>query len=161
VLAEGSATPAAYFEAKPQQFDIVHFVAHGVPSRTRPLESAVILSPDAARNYRLFAERIAAQPLTARLVTISSCHGAGTATYAGEGLVGLAWAFLYAGAQQVVAALWAVQDSAAPDLMEHLYAGIAAGKDPAVALREAKLRLLRSATAHKHAKFWAPFVIYV
>ena len=161
VLAEEGATPAAYFEAKPQQFDIVHFVAHGVPSRIRPLDSAVILSPDGDRNYRLLAGKIAEHPLTARLVTISSCHGAGTTTYAGEGLVGLAWAFLYAGAQQVVAALWAVQDSAAPELMEHMYAGIRGGKDPAVALRDAKLRLLHADNAHKHAKFWAPFIIYV
>src|SRR5687767_15402840 len=52
------------------------------------------------RAYRLAARDIAQHPLSARLVTISSCDGAGTATYAGEGLVGLAWAFLHAGAQR-------------------------------------------------------------
>lgn len=161
VLAGAQATPARYLAAKPQSYDLVHFVAHGVASRTRPLESAVILALDPNRNYRLVAGEIARQPLAARLVTISSCHGAGAATYAGEGLVGLAWAFLHAGAEQVVAALWAVSDTAAPALMEDMYAGIRGGKDPAVALRDAKLRLLRSGTAHKHAKFWAPFIVYV
>src|SRR5687767_15892132 len=83
------------------------------------------------RAYRLAARDIAQHPLSARLVTISSCDGAGTATYAGEGLVGLAWAFLHAGAQQVVAALWAVSDSAAPRLMEQMYIGIRADQEPA------------------------------
>lgn len=160
VLDGAAATPGRYTAARPQTFDYIHFVAHGVASRTRPLDSAVILGVDTDRNYRLLARDIARRRLAARLVTISSCHGAGEATYAGEGLVGLAWAFLHAGAQQVVAALWAVTDTAAPKLMDRMYAGIREGKDPAVALREAKLALLASGTSHKHAKFWAPFVIY-
>lgn len=160
ILAGPRATPAAYKAAKPAGYDFVHFVAHGAAARTRPLDSAVILGLDANRDYRLQARDIANQPLEARLVTISSCHGAGTTTYAGEGLVGLAWAFLHAGAQQVVAALWAVKDSAAPKLMDDLYAGIRAGRDPAVALRDAKLGLLRSKTSYQHARYWAPFVIY-
>lgn len=160
VLAGPRATPAAYKAAKPAGYDFVHFVAHGAAARTRPLDSAVILGLDANRDYRLQARDIAKQSLAARLVTISSCHGAGTTTYAGEGLVGLAWAFLHAGAQQVVAALWAVKDSAAPKLMDELYAGIRAGRDPAVALRNAKLALLRSKTSYQHARYWAPFVIY-
>lgn len=160
ILAGPRATPAAYKSAKPDGYDFVHFVAHGAAARTRPLDSAVILGRDANRDYRLRARDIAGQSLAARLVTISSCHGAGTTTYAGEGLVGLAWAFLHAGAQQVVAALWAVKDSAAPKLMDDLYAGIRAGRDPAVALRDAKLALLRSKTTFQHARYWAPFVIY-
>lgn len=160
VLSGARATPASYRAANPKSFDFVHFVAHGVPARTRPLDSAVILSRDGDRNYRLFARDIADEPLAARLVTISSCYGAGAATYAGEGLVGLAWAFLRAGAHQVVAALWAVNDTAAPKLMDQMYAGIRAGREPAVALRDAKLALLHSKTSHQHARYWAPFVVY-
>lgn len=160
-LAGPNATPAGYAAAKPESFDFVHFVAHGVPVPTRPLDSAVILGQDKDGDYRLMARAIADRPLHARLVTISSCYGAGAATYSGEGLVGLAWAFRYAGADQVIAALWAVNDTAAPKLMEEMYAGIRAGKEPAVALRDAKLRLLTSRTAHKQPMFWAPFVVYL
>ena len=161
VLAGPRATPAAYLAAKPESFDFVHFVAHGDASRTRPLDSAVILGPDKDQKYRLVARDIRGRSLKANLVTISSCHSAGSATYAGEGVVGLAWAFLNAGAQQVVAALWAVNDTAAPGVMEDMYAGIQARKDPAVALRDAKLRLMRAPGPHKHAMFWAPFVVYL
>jgi CHAT domain-containing protein len=160
VLEGSKATPAAYKAAFPGKFDFVHFVAHGVATRKRPLDSAVILARDASSRYKLLARDVIAEPLTARLVTISSCHGAGTRTYAGEGVVGLAWAFLRAGADQVVAALWEVNDAATPQLMDRMYAGIRAGKDPAVALRDAKLQLVRGTGAHRRPLYWAPFVLY-
>ncbi len=161
VLQGAKATPAGYSAAKPQRFDLVHFVAHGVAARRRPLDSAVILGLDAKKSYRLLARDVAGQPLSARLVTISSCEGAGYATYTGEGLVGLAWAFRRAGAEQVVAALWRVDDMATLELMDKMYAGISAKRHPAVALRDAKLALLRSGTAFKQPKHWAPFINYV
>ncbi len=154
------ATPAAYRSASPEKFAFVHFVAHGVATRVRPLDSAVILGRDASREYRLFARDIVEEPLTARLVTISSCHGAGTRIYAGEGLVGLAWAFLRAGAGNVIAALWEVDDSATPALMDRMYTGIRAGRDPATALRDAKLTLVHGQTSYKRPRYWAPFILY-
>ncbi|MGZ5431360.1 MAG: CHAT domain-containing protein [Thermoanaerobaculia bacterium] len=160
VLEGRKATPAAYKAASPEKFDYVHFVAHGVATRKRPLDSAVILAPDASSRYKLLARDVIARPLTAKLVTISSCHGVGTRTYAGEGVVGLAWAFLRAGADQVIAALWEVNDAATPQLMDRMYAGIRAGKDPAVALRDAKLQLVRGTGAHRRPQYWAPFVLY-
>jgi CHAT domain-containing protein len=160
VLDGAAATPAAYARASPQNFDYLHFVAHGVAMRRRPLDSAVILSRDAANNYKLVAREIRKQPLHARLVTISSCHGAGARAYTGEGLVGLAWAFLHAGASNVIAALWEVDDSATALLMDDVYRAIDAGHDPATALREAKLKLLRSAGGYRKPRYWAPFVLY-
>lgn len=160
VLEGAKATPAAYRSAAPEKYDFVHFVAHGVATRKRPLDSAVILARDASSHYKLLARDVIGQPLTARLVTISSCHGAGTRTYAGEGVVGLAWAFLKAGADQVIAALWEVNDAATPQLMDRMYAAIRAGKDPAVALREAKLQLVKGTGPHRRPLYWAPFVLY-
>ncbi|HEX6098300.1 MAG TPA: CHAT domain-containing protein [Thermoanaerobaculia bacterium] len=160
VLEGASATPAAYRSAAPEKFDYLHFVAHGEATRKRPLDSAVILARDPSAQYKLLARDVAGHPLTARLVTISSCHGAGTRTYEGEGVVGLAWAFLKAGADQVIAALWEVNDAETPRLMDRMYAGIGAGKDPAVALREAKLQFVRGTGRGRRPQFWAPFVLY-
>ena len=160
VLEGAKATPAAYKAAAPEKFDYVHFVAHGVATRKRPLDSAVILAPDATSRYKLLARDVVEQRLAARLVTISSCYGAGTRTYRGEGVVGLAWAFLRAGADQVVASLWQVNDAATPKLMDHMYAAIRAGKDPAVALREAKLQLVHGKGSYRRPYYWAPFVLY-
>lgn len=153
------ATPAAYRNASPETFDVIHFVAHGEATLAKPLESAVILGRDAS-GYKLLASDIIKQPITARLVTISSCYGAGKRTYVGEGLVGLAWAFLHAGAQQVIAAVWDVNDTATPKLMDTMYERIRAGRDPASALREAKLKLIALKGVQAQPRFWAPFVIY-
>jgi CHAT domain-containing protein len=159
VLTGAAATPSAYARAMPERYGIVHFVAHGVATRLRPLESAVILARE-GESYKLYARDIVRKRLHARLVTISSCHGAGTRAYTGEGLVGLAWAFLHAGARQVIAALWEVNDSATPGLMSDLYAGIRRGDDPAVALRAAKLKLVRGTNVDRLPRYWAPFVLY-
>jgi CHAT domain-containing protein len=159
VLDNQGATPAAYHASDPGRFEYIHFVAHGIASRERPLESAVVLARD-AKGYKLFARDIIDVPLHARLVTISSCHGAGTRTYTGEGLVGLAWAFLAAGSENVIGALWEVKDVTTPKLMEHMYGALREGNDPAVALRKAKLELVRSGTLRSKPLYWAPFVLY-
>ncbi|HEU4888386.1 MAG TPA: CHAT domain-containing tetratricopeptide repeat protein [Thermoanaerobaculia bacterium] len=153
------ATPAAYRNASPEGFTYLHFVAHGVAMRQKPLDSAIVLARDGTA-FKLYARDIARQPLTARLVTISSCHGAGTRAYAGEGLVGLGWAFLRAGADNVVAALWEVSDAATPDLMDEFYARLAKGAHPAIALRDAKLALKAKGGVFARPFYWAPFLLY-
>jgi CHAT domain-containing protein len=47
--------------------------------------------------------------------------------------------------------------------MDSLYEGLSQGKDPATALRDAKLSLLHSADANSVFKkpfYWAPFQLY-
>jgi CHAT domain-containing protein len=167
VFARQQATPAAYLTGNPAQYSYIHFVSHAVASRTDPLDSAIILS-DAAlsgsksgeASFKLYARDIMQHPIDARLVTISACYGSGTRSYAGEGLVGLSWAFLRAGAHSVIGALWEVSDDSTPRLMDTLYQGLEKGEDPAVALRGAKLALLHSQSRFRVPFYWAPFQIY-
>jgi CHAT domain-containing protein/tetratricopeptide (TPR) repeat protein len=162
VLEGPGATPASYLSSNPGRFSYLHFVTHGTASHTRPLESAVILSKE-GDSYKLYARDIVQHPLNAELVTISACNGAGTRAYAGEGLVGLSWAFLRAGAHNVIGALWEVSDaSSTPQLMDAMYAGIDKGQDPATALRNAKLAILHagSGSVFKKPFYWAPFQLY-
>ena len=154
ILSGTAATPAAYVNATPKQFGFIHFAAHATASTSAPLDASVILAEP------LTARRIARTPLNAELVTISSCYSAGSRSYAGEGLVGLAWAFLGAGAHRVVAAQWEVDDRIAPDIMNAMYEGIARGVEPAEALRAAKLQLLAANNMRRHPYYWAPFVLY-
>jgi CHAT domain-containing protein/Tfp pilus assembly protein PilF len=151
-----AAQPSVYGEAAPSRFSIIHFSAHAAANRQNPLESAVILSPK-GESYKLYARDIAAIPLQAGLVTISACRGAGSRTYSGEGLVGFAWAFLQAGAGNVIAGLWEVNDASTAALMDNLYAQLASGQPPATALRNAKLALIRSGGAWKKPYYWAAF----
>ncbi len=159
VLVGASATPTAYANAKPGQYTFIHFVAHGVASRASPLDSVIVLSENGHPAY-VYARDIVRTPLTATLVTISACDSAGARTYSGEGLVGLSWAFLRAGAHEVVGALWQVDDASTAQLMGALYDKIGAGQAPADAIREAKLRMLRSGSIYRKPLYWAAFVLY-
>ena len=89
---------------------------------------------------------------------MSACRSAGERAYAGEGLVGFAWAFLRAGSRRVVAGLWDVDDRSTAALMEEVYARLAAGAPPAAALREAKRALLHG--AYPKPYYWAPFQLF-
>ena len=156
------ATPAEYFKSKPETFSYIHFVAHGTASQLSPLDSAVILSKSTADedSYKLHARDIVGHRLRADLVVISACYGSGTTLYNGEGLVGLSWAFVRAGAHNVIGALWQVNDTSTPRLMDQMYSEIQKGKSPQEALRTAKLSLLHSDNSFRKPIYWAPFQFY-
>jgi CHAT domain-containing protein/Flp pilus assembly protein TadD len=156
------ATPAAYLSSNPAQYAYIHFVSHAVASRMDPLDSAIILSGgnQSGDSFKLYARDIMQHPIDARLVTISACYGSGSRSYAGEGLVGLSWAFLRAGAHSVIGALWEVSDDSTPRLMDSLYKGMEDGLPPAIALRNAKLALLHSRSRFNLPFYWASFQIY-
>jgi CHAT domain-containing protein len=162
VFSGARATPATYLSSKPAQFSYIHFVAHAVASRTDPLDSAIILSGPAGseESFKLYARDIMQHPIDAKLVTISACNGSGTRSYTGEGLVGLSWAFLRAGARNTIGALWEVSDDSTPRLMEELYQGLADGQTPAAALRRAKLDMLYAGGRFSSPFYWAPFELY-
>ena len=122
--------------------------------------SALPISNEAANDaFKLYARDIIRHPLRADLVTISACYGAGERAYSGEGLVGLSWAFLRAGAHNVVAALWEATDASTERLMDQFYAGLQNGANPDFALRAAKLSLLHD-SAFRSPFYWAPFQLY-
>jgi CHAT domain-containing protein len=153
------ASPAAFREAAPEQFSLVHFTAHATANRVSPLDSAVILSgPD--DRFKLYARDVAELPLRAELVTVSACRSAGERVYSGEGLVGFAWAFLRAGARRVIAGLWDVDDRSTAELMDRLYARLAAGESPPRALRQAKLALMSQGGVAAKPYYWAPFQVF-
>lgn len=162
VLTRARAMPAAYIAGQPGKFSYIHFVAHGTASRFSPLDSAVILSAPAGHpdNFKLYAREIVQKPLHARLVTISACYGSGLRAYAGEGLVGLSWAFLRAGAHNVIGALWEASDASTPMLMDRLYSQIQSGHQPDSALRTAKLSLIHSSSVYRKPLYWAAFQLY-
>ena len=161
VYQRDQATPAAYLAGNPEKFSTIHFVAHGTASRLSPLDSAIVLSKSASEtdSFKLYARDIVKHPLHADLVTISACYGAGERAYSGEGLVGLAWAFLRAGAHNVIAGLWEVTDASTEQLMDRFYDELGKGADPDVALRAAKLSLLHGSAYH-NPFYWAPFQLY-
>ena len=151
--------PSIYRRADPARFSFIHFAAHATANRASPLDSALILSRE-GNMYSLTAREIMKVPLDASLVTLSSCRSAGARAYSGEGLVGLTWAFLQAGARNVVAGLWDVDDESTSKLMSRMYGDLTRGVPPEDALRAAQLSLLHSGYPTQKPYYWGPFQLY-
>ena len=77
------------------------------------------------------------------MVTLSACQTGLGKVLAGEGVMGMSRAFLYAGADSVLISLWNVNDASTAELMKLVYYNIAKGMARDEALRAAKLRLMR------------------
>jgi CHAT domain-containing protein/tetratricopeptide (TPR) repeat protein len=106
------------------------------------------------RPYELYGTELAAE-----LVVLSACSTGLGEEVRGEGLLGLSRGFLYAGASQVVASLWDVDDRATAELMERFYAAMLRdGDPPARALRKAQLSI-RSEPRWAAPHYWAGFVL--
>jgi CHAT domain-containing protein/predicted negative regulator of RcsB-dependent stress response len=156
VLSGDGATPQRFLDADPGRFSLIHLSAHALAVKENPLDSAIIFTPQKQNGEsKLYARQLAAMKLSANLVTLSACQGAGARTVPGEGLVGLTWALLSAGAHNVVAGLWDVPDAASAQLMERFYAGLHNREPPGKALREAKMQMRQQAPY-----YWAAFQLY-
>jgi CHAT domain-containing protein len=140
------------------RFRIIHFATHGLVSRQSPARSALVLSSgEGGEDGFLQAREIYNLRLASDLVVLSACQTARGRLLAGEGVEGLARAFLYAGARSVVASLWDVNDERATRFMESFYRYLSEGKSKSEALRAAKLDFLSHASAAP--RDWAAFVL--
>lgn len=137
---------------------VVHIAAHSRVDASRLAESAVILGADGDNDGLIGLREIVRLPLRADLVTLSACETALGELVNGEGLVGLARAFFYAGTDTVVASLWNVDDRATAELMLYFYEELARGKSKAAALASAKSNL-RNRLGFEHPYYWAAFVL--
>jgi CHAT domain-containing protein len=142
---------------------ILHFATYGVLNKDNPLFSFVELAPENGMGGRLEVHDVFGLQLNARLVVLSACQtalggGALEDVPAGDDWVGLVQAFHSAGAENVIAGLWPVDDRATAELMGDFYAGLSRGRPEAEALALAQRKMLRNkGTAHPF--YWAAFTM--
>ncbi|MEO1368522.1 MAG: CHAT domain-containing protein, partial [Acidobacteriota bacterium] len=141
----------------------LHFAAHATFDGERPELSSLVLSLADADGRPLDGHLrlgdISAMSLGAELVVLSGCDTGLGRDLRGEGLLGLARAFFYAGAGRVASSLWRVEDGATAELMTRFYRHLLGdGLPPSAALRRAQLDL-RQGRRYRHPFFWSAFVI--
>jgi CHAT domain-containing protein len=97
--------------------------------------------------------------LKADIVVLSACATARGRRFAGEGSLSLARAFLYAGADRVIATRFQIDDEAAAALLTAFYRSMwQDGLAPPAALRQAQL-VLRRDPRWRSPFYWASFVL--
>jgi CHAT domain-containing protein len=141
---------------------VIHLACHGEFYPSRPWDSALFLArggDDADRDGRLRASEVYRMDLRGNhLVALSGCETGRNDVGLGEDPVGMATAFLHAGAGALLVSLWKVEDEATAALMKAFYRRwLGDGKSRAAAFREAKLELLRGGFAQPRQ--WAAFVL--
>ncbi|MDF0644460.1 MAG: CHAT domain-containing protein [Nitrospira sp.] len=135
---------------------VLHFATHGKFNAARPLDSALLLAPGGGEDGILTAGEIFGLGLPGNLVVLSACETGLGQLATGDEILGLTRAFMYAGAPQLIATLWEIDDQATSELMDQLYAHL--GKESApVALRTAQLNVR---TRYPHPYYWAGFVAH-
>jgi CHAT domain-containing protein len=150
------------------QARVLHLATHALIDARQPFRSALVL----ADRERLSVGEIYRLRLRSELVVLSAC-GSGSGAVTADGLLGFARAFLYAGAEGVLAPVWDIPDDPTMRLVDEFYRQYLKGLNQAAALRTAQLKLLRdlragrvvvstpagAITLPEHPALWAGFVL--
>jgi CHAT domain-containing protein/Tfp pilus assembly protein PilF len=140
---------------------VLHIAAHGIVNDASPLYSQLVLSRGAGSqdDGLLEAWEIMNMDLKADLVVLAACDTAGGRYGAGEGMIGLSWAFFIAGCPTTVVSQWKVEAESTSRLMVAFHHNLRSGLTTAEALRRAELKLLKSEPRYRDPFYWAPFVV--
>ena len=138
---------------------LIHIAAHG-NKRT----GEIALSPNLGwtstfpekKDFILKMSDVQAANIRARLVVLSCCHSGRGRVLKGEGVVGIARAFLAAGARSVLISLWAIDDEATMVFMKNFYQHLKEGKTASFAVHQT-MKCLRESERFSEMRYWAPF----
>ena len=140
---------------------VVHIAAHG---RMETGEIALSPNPEsrksqtpAEEDYMLTMKDVMSVKLRAKLVVLSCCHS-GRGEIKAEGVVGIARAFIGAGARSVLVSLWAIDDEATLEFMKSFYHNLVKGRSASKSLNHA-MTCLRESETFSDVKYWAPFTL--
>jgi CHAT domain-containing protein/Tfp pilus assembly protein PilF len=155
-------------KAEAAKYRILHFATHGRLEDNNPMYSHVVLSQAGTgtdEDGLLEAREIVRMDLKSEIVVLSACQTARGRVSAGEGVVGMSWAWFVAGCPTTVVSQWEVDSASTRQLMVEFHRGLAGGAGTrgsslsrAEALRLAALSLLKE-SRYRHPFYWAAFVI--
>jgi len=158
----GSQATENAFKMNASGYKIIHTASHGIIDEDNPLQSRLLFTKhgDTLDDGALHVYELYNMNLETDLVTLSACNTATGSSYGGEGVIGLAHGFTYAGAPNLLTSLWMVSDEPTKDLMRYFYQELDHTSSYPTALHQAKLRFIREGdnlTADPY--YWASFVL--
>lgn len=149
-----------------RDYKMLHIATHAFVPPKAPERATIVLSFINKRGQPqqgfIRLKDIYQLKLRADLVTLSACETSIGEDVKGEGLVGLARGFMYAGVPRTVASLWKVDDEATAELMKNFYKAMLVHNLPAGdALRRAQKDMYEHPrrAEWKMPYYWAAFTI--
>ena len=138
----------------------LHFATHGLVDIEYPELSALLLASESGAGPAFLRPHdISRLNLNAELVVLSGCDTGYGRVFAGSGAFSLARPFLLAGADQVLASLWKVDDHRAAQFMQRFYQYLLVESNkPADALALTK-HWMQQQPGNNHPYFWSGFTL--
>jgi tetratricopeptide (TPR) repeat protein len=104
-----------------RRWHAVHFACHGLIDVERPTFSSLAVTPGDGEDGFLTVLEVFRENVSTDVAVLSACSTGRGTWVRGEGIVGLARAFMCAGAPRVLVSLWDVDDAATTELMTEFY----------------------------------------
>jgi len=147
------------------KYPILHFACHGYFNENDPGRSGIVLSEvsgllDNGEDGYLTIPEIVLLNLKARMILLSACETGLGVVRRGDGMVGMARAFLVSGAENVGVSLWSISDEATMAIMTALYSKVLKeGKTFKEAYYQVRNEFRRDGR-WSHPFYWAAFTMY-
>jgi hypothetical protein len=142
----------------------LHFACHGIVDPDHVVRCSLVLAPSGEDTGFLTALDVVRMRVPADLVALSACETGKGRVVRGEGVLGLARAFMFAGSPRVLSSLWKVPDDATEALMTRFYAlwNPRDGTAPlgAAAALSAAQEHVRSQPKWRHPRHWAAWTLW-
>jgi CHAT domain-containing protein len=143
-----------------EESSFVHFACHGMQNHTSPNESALLLANDSQLTLSHMSQLFFPH---AQLAFLSACQTATGDKKLPQEAVHLAAGMLSAGYRGVIATMWSIQDSDAPQVADQVYAQLFRDSTPdptqaARALHKAIKKLIDDSNGMKSFLEWVPFI---
>jgi CHAT domain-containing protein len=152
------------------RYPIIHFACHGYFNEDEPGRSGIVMSevsqehePGEENDGYLTIPEIMALNFSAGMVLLSACETGLGEMRRGQGMVGLARAFLVSGTGSVGVSLWKIDDAGTSLFMTALYQKVLAeGKTFREAYYEVKNAFRHGEFGEDYARpmYWAAFTMY-
>jgi len=137
---------------------ILHLAMHGDVEDEHPLLSKLYFNESEEEDGILHTYEIYNMTIPAQLVILSACNTALGKLERGEGILSLERAFQYAGSKSLLSTMWTVDDASSAKLTQYFLDNLKEGKSKDIALQEAKLQFLNTATPETlHPFYWSSF----
>ncbi len=157
LLLGGDATKAEVLKALSTS-SLLHLASHAEFDPHDPFGTGVALAGEGGGIEMLTVPEIVRLAAVPRLIVLSACETRLASVSHSDDPIGLATAFLIAGAETIVSSLWQVSDEATAELMESFYSALAT-LPPIEALAKAQRRLA-SGRGGFDASSWGAFTAY-
>ncbi len=151
------------FKSHAPGYDIIHLAMHTLVDDRHPAYSKMLFTAgtEGSNDGMLNTYEVYSIPLNAMMVVLSSCNTGSGMLVSGEGILSLARGFLYAGSRSAIMSMWEVEDVSASEVIHSFYKNMRGGQTKSSALRNARLKYLRTASQGKsHPYYWSALVIY-